>query len=414
MSDLISRDGVVVTGMGLVTPIGETVEKFWSSLVEGKSGIGPLTGVQAENLGISVAAQIKDFDPRIPLKTWHRDKTILHSDRYSWLAAAAADQAIKQSRIELPLAKPYRSACIIGSAAGGQMSGEKGCRDRFIDNKRAVHPMFLLRTIASSATAHIGIEYGVKGPTYAICSAGASAAHSISIGRDYIRHGLVDIAIVGGTESILTYGAMLAAQALGLLSREGCYPFSANRSGTVLAEGAGILVLESERHARARGAEILAEICGIGLSSNATDMLTPSSTGMKDAMQAAIRDARLAPTDIDYLNAHGSATRSSDLAETLAIKELFEDHAYAVGVSSTKSMHGHSFGAAAAVESIACIKALESGCMPPTIGLNDHDPGCDLDYVPNTSRAKKLRYVMSNTFALGGLNASLVMGKPPQ
>ena len=207
---------------------------------------------------------------------------------------------------------------------------------------------------------------------------------------------------------------MLAAQALGLLSREGCYPFSANRSGTVLAEGAGILVLESERHARARGAEILAEICGIGLSSNATDMLTPSSTGMKDAMQAAIRDARLAPTDIDYLNAHGSATRSSDLAETLAIKELFEDHAYAVGVSSTKSMHGHSFGAAAAVESIACIKALEAGCMPPTIGLNDHDPDCDLDYVPNTNRAKKLRYVMSNTFALGGLNASLVMGKPPQ
>ena len=412
MTDEISNNGVVVTGMGLVTPIGVTVETFWSSLLEGRCGIGPVEGVEGEHLGLSVAAQIKDYDPRTPLKAWQRDKTILHSDRYSWLAAAAADQAIKQSTLELPLSNPYRAVCIIGSAAGGQMSGERGARDRFVDNKRAVHPMFLVRTIASSAAAHVGIEYGVKGPTYAINSAGASAAHSISIGRDYIRRGQADIAIVGGADSLITYGAMLAAQALGLLSREGCYPFSANRSGTVLAEGAGILVLEAERHAKARGAKILAEICGTGLSSNASDMVTPNVAGMKDAIQTALRDAHLMPSDIDYLNAHGSATRSNDRAETLAIKEAFEEHAYTMAISSTKSMHGHGMGAAAAVEAIACIKALETGHIPPTIGLYERDPECDLDYVANLKRVQDLQYVMSNSFALGGFNASLIIGRP--
>lgn len=412
MKDFIPEDGVVVTGMGLVTPIGNTVEDFWRSLVHGRCGIGPLQGGDFEHLELAVAAQIKDFDPRQHLKHWRRDKTILHADRFSWLAAAAADQAIAQTGLEVPFENPYRAACIIGSAAGGQLSGEKACRDRFIENKRAVHPMFLPRIIASSASAHVGIEYGVKGPTFAVCSAGSSAAHSISVGRDYIRHGVADVAIVGGTDSLITYGILLAGLDLNLLSREGCYPFAANRNGTVLAESAGVLVLESARHAKARGAKVLADLCGIGLSSSATDMLKPDPASMGDAMQAAVDDARVATADIDYVNAHGTGSRLNDRAETRAIKSVFGEHANAMGVSSTKSMHGHGMGAASAVEAIACVKALETSCMPPTIGLREQDPDCDLDYVPLKVREKKLRHVMSNSFSLGGLNASLIFGQP--
>ncbi|MGI9521492.1 MAG: beta-ketoacyl-[acyl-carrier-protein] synthase family protein [Hyphomicrobiaceae bacterium] len=410
MKDVVTGDSVVVTGMGLVSPLGDTVDSFWSNLVQGVSGIARIEDDHVSHSGISISAPIRDFDPRAHLGHWRRDKTILHSDRYSWIAAAAANQAIAQSALEVPLVNPYRAACMIGSAVGGQITGEKATRDRFIDGKRAVHPMFLPRLIASSASAHVGIEFGVKGPTFAICSADASAAHAIGIGCDYIKHGLVDVAIVGGSDSALTYGALLSGKALGLLSKEGCYPFAANRSGTVLAEGAAVVVLESQRHAVARGAEILAQICSVGCTSDATDMITPNASEMARAMRSALHDAQLKPHDVDYLNAHGAATISGDQAETSAIKSVFEEHAFAMGVSSTKSMHGHAMGASAALEVIACIKAIQSQCMPPTIGLNISDPDCDLDYVPNAARTKKLRYAMSNSFALGGFNTSIVVG----
>ncbi len=404
---------VVVTGLGVITPIGSTLEEFWSNLLGGKCGIGPIEGVPGDHRHIKIAAQVKDFDPKQHLRHWARDKTILHSDRYSWLAAAAASQAVAHAKLNMPFADPYRAACIIGSAAGGQIAGEKACRDRFIDQKRAVHPMFLPRMIASSAAAHIGIEFGVKGPTFAICSADASASHSIGVGCDYIRRGLVDLAIVGGTDSPITYGALLAGRALNLLSPDGCFPFCAHRNGTVLAESAGVLILESEAHANARGVNSLAEICGIGMSSNGCDMITPLPTAMRDAMGLALKDAGLAPTDIDYVNAHGTATVLNDRAETIAIKQLFGDHARKMGISSTKSMHGHAMGASAALEAAACIKAMGEGRMPPTIGLDAADPDCDLDYVANVARERELTYVMSNAFALGGLNAVMVFGSPP-
>ena len=248
---------VVVTGMGVVTPIGTTVADFWAGCQRGQSGVGPLGGFPLEDLKILIAAQIKDFDHKARLKHFRRDKIILHADRYSWFAAAAADEAVKQAGAEGLFDDPYRAACIIGSGAGGLVTFEKAYRDLFIANKRATHPLTLLRIIGSSAAAHVGIEYGIKGPTFATCSACSTAAHAITLGRDYIRNGLVDVAIVGASESVITYGTMKAWQAMHVLSPEGCFPFAKKRNGTVLGEGAGILVLESEEHAKKRGAKPL-------------------------------------------------------------------------------------------------------------------------------------------------------------
>ncbi|MEQ1577310.1 MAG: beta-ketoacyl-[acyl-carrier-protein] synthase family protein, partial [Hyphomicrobium sp.] len=318
-----------------------------------------------------------------------------------------------QSGLPIPFDNAYRAACIIGSGAGGLTTYEKAYRDLFIENKRATHPLTLLRIIGSSASAHVGIEFGVKGPTFATCSACSTATHAIGIARDYIQHGLVDIAIAGAAESVINYGTMKAWQALHVLSPEGCFPFSKNRNGTVLGEGAGILVLEEYEHAKRRGAKILAELCGFGMTSDAKEMVNPDMEGPREAMRLALQDAKLPPMKIDYLNAHGTATTINDKNETNAIKDLFGQHAYKLAISSTKSMHGHPLGAGGGIEAVACIKAMQEQWVPPTIGLTEPDPECDLDYVPNKGRAMKVGYTMSNSFAFGGLNAVLVFGPPP-
>lgn len=405
---------VVVTGLGVVTAIGTTVADFWAAMKEGRSGVSELGGFPLEDLKILIAAQIKDFDHKARLKHFKRDKIILHADRYSWFAAAAADEAVKQSGLEMPGADPYRAACIIGSGAGGLVTYEKAYRDLFIENKRATHPLTLLRIIGSSASAHVGIEYGIKGPTFATCSACSTAAHAIGTARDYIRHGLVDVAIAGASESVINYGTMKAWQAMHVLSPEGCFPFAKKRNGTVLGEGAGLLVLESLEHAQARGATILAELVGYGMTSDSRDMVNPDIEGPKEAMRLALADGGLQPTSIDYLNAHGTATTVNDINETNAIKEVFGPHAYKLAVSSTKSMHGHPLGAGGGIEAVACIKAIGEGWVPPTIGLDQPGDGCDLDYVPNKGRSQSVRYTMSNSFAFGGLNAVLIFGPPPQ
>lgn len=410
-----SKDGrrVVITGTGVVTPIGTDVSEFWTSIKAGTCGVSELGGFPLEDLKILIAAQIKNFDHKARLRHFKRDKIIMHADRYSWFAAAAADEAVKQSGLEVPFVDPYRTACIIGSGAGGLVTFEKSYRDLFIENKRATHPLTLLRIIGSSAAAHVGIEFGVKGPTYATCSACSTAAHAIGAARDYIKHGMVDVAIAGASESVINYGTMKAWQALHVLSPEGCFPFSKKRNGTVLGEGAGILVLESLEHAKARGAKILAELVGYGMTSDAKDMVNPDIEGPAEAMRLALEDAGLTPTDIDYLNAHGTATMINDRNETNAIKRVFGSYASKLPISSTKSMHGHPLGAGGGIEAVACIKAMEEGILPPTIGLEEADPDCDLDYVPNVARPKKLNYVMSNSFAFGGLNAVIVLGPPP-
>ena len=250
MSASGSSRRVVVTGLGAVTSIGTTVPEMWAGCKQGKLGVSPLDGFPIGDLKILIGAQIRDFDPKVRLKHFKRDKIILHADRYSWFAAASADEAIKQSGLEVPFTNPYRVACIVGSGAGGLNTMETCYRDLFINMKKATHPLTLLRFIGSSAAAHVGIEFGVKGPTFATCSACSTAAHAIGIGRDYIRHGICDVAVVGASESVINYGVMRAWQAMHVLSPEGCFPFAKRRNGTVLGEGAGMLVLELEEHAK--------------------------------------------------------------------------------------------------------------------------------------------------------------------
>jgi nodulation protein E len=404
---------VVVTGMGVVTPIGLNVPEFWASMQASKCGVSELGGFPLEDLKILIAAQIKNFDPKQRLKHFQRDKLVMHADRYSWFAAAAADEAMRQSGLEIPVANPYRAACIVGSGAGGLVTYEQSYRALFLEGKRATHPLTLLRIIGSSASAHVGIEFGVKGPTFATCSACSTATHAIGIARDYIKNGMVDVAIAGASESVINYGTMKAWQALHVLSPEGCFPFAKKRNGTVLGEGAGILVMESYEHAKARGAKILAEIVGYGMSSDAKDMVNPDIEGPKEAMRMALDDAQLSPSDIQYLNAHGTATTINDANETRAIKAVFGNAAKNLAISSTKSMHGHPLGAGGGIEAVACITAMNENWVPPTIGLDEPDPECDLDYIPNVGRKQDVTYAMSNSFAFGGLNAVLVFGPPP-
>jgi nodulation protein E len=404
---------VVVTGTGVISAIGLSVDDFWNSMKASKCGVSELGGFPLEDLKILIAAQIKDFDPKARLKHFKRDKLIVHADRYSWFAAAAADEAVKQSGLEFPIADPYRSACIVGSGAGGLVTFENSYRSLFIEGKRATHPLTLLRIIGSSASAHVGIEFGVKGPTFATCSACSTATHALGLARDYIRHGIVDVAIAGASESVINYGTMKAWQALHVLSPEGCFPFAKKRNGTVLAEGAGILVMESLEHAKERGAKILAELVGYGMSSDAKDMVNPDIEGPREAMRQALDEAGLAPSDIEYLSAHGTATTINDVNETRAIKAVFGNHAKSLAISSTKSMHGHPLGAGGGLEAVVCIRTINEGWVPPTIGLDEADPECDLDYIPNVGRDLKVNYAMSNSFAFGGLNAVVVFGPPP-
>jgi len=426
MADTGTSRRVVVTGMGVVTSIGHTVPEFWEAMKQGKCGVGPierffqndphfLLPSQIENfdLEVTIAAQIRAFDYKARLKHFKRDKLILFGDRYSLFAAAAADEAVKQSALEVPFANPYRTACIIGSAEGGVMNLETAYRHIFELRQPSTHPLTLVRFIGSSASAHVGIECGVKGPTFGACSSCCSGASAIGLGRDYIRNGLVDVAIVGASDSPVTYGTMREWQATHLLSREGIFPFARKRNGTVLAEGAGILVIEAMQHAQARGAKILAELCGIATTSDGTDMVDTDMVGASETMRLALADAQLAPTDIDYVNAHGTGIASSDRFETEAIKRTFGTHSPALSVSSTKSMYGHPLGASGGIEAVACIKAMHEGWVPPTLGLDEADPECDLDYTANVGRSKKLTYAMSNSFGFTGLNAALVFGPPP-
>ncbi len=401
---------VVVTGFGMVTPIGLDSNETWASMKQGKCGIGRIENFPLEDLYIHIAGEIKGFDPLKHVTS----KRVQYGERYSWFAGRAAEEAWTMSGLPTPYNNPYRSCCIIGTGAGGYSTVETAYRDLFINNKRATHPLTLLRIIGSSASAHVGIEYGIKGPTFATCSACSTATHAIGIAYDYIRQGLVDVGVAGASEAVLTYGSMRTWQAMRVLSPDGCFPFSKRRNGTVLAEGSGILVLEEYEHAKRRGATILAELMGFGMSSDSKDMVNPDIDGPRSAMQFALDDAGLDPSEIDYLNAHGTATALNDVNETNAIKDVFGEHAYKMAISSTKSMHGHLLGAGGGVEAGVCIKAINEGWVPPTIGYTEGDPKCDLDYVPNEGRSMKVRYTMSNSFAFGGLNAVLVFGPKPE
>ena len=405
------RRRVVVTGQGVVTPLGTGVEKFWAAIKSSACGIREVQSFDTEDLYITIAGEVPDFEPRERLQS----KQLLLADKYSQYAGCAAQEAVAQSKLELPLndADGYRSACIIGSGVGGLTTLEFSYKMLFKENKRATHPLTLLKAIGSSASAHVSIEYGIKGPTFGVVSACSTATHSIGLVYRMIREGLIDMGIGGAAEASLNWGATRAWQAMRVLSPDGLFPFAKGRNGTVLAEGAGILVLEDYERAKERGAPILAEVMGYGMTADAADMVNPSIDGASTAMEMALEDGGLSPSDIDYVNAHGTATAVNDVNETRAIKRVFGNAANKLSISSTKSMHGHCLGAGGGIEAAAAIKAIEENYVPPTVGLNEPDPECDLDYTPNEGKTRDVNYAMSNSFAFGGLNAVLVFGPPP-
>lgn len=400
-----------MTGQGVVTPVGTGVDTFWNALKNGECGIREVQGFETDDLHITIAGEVPDFDPREKL----RSRALQLADKYSQFAGCAAHEAVLQSGLEVPLEgdASYRAASIIGSGVGGLTTLEFSYKMLFKENRRATHPLTLLKSIGSSASAHVSIEYGIKGPTFGVVSACSTASHAVGMVYMMIKQGVIDLGLAGAAEASLNWGATRAWQAMRVLSPDGLWPFAKRRNGTVLAEGGGILMLEELEHAQARGAPILAELVGYGMTADAADMVNPSIEGASMAMQMALDDAELAPGDIDYVNAHGTATAVNDINETNAIKRVFGKAANDLSISSTKSMHGHCLGAAGGVEAAASIMAIRENLVPPTIGLDEADPECDLDYTPNVARDREVNYVMSNSFAFGGLNAVLVLGPAP-
>jgi nodulation protein E len=407
----VSLRRVVITGMGAISPLGVGAEALWQGLCEARSGIGPLRHPDAERLKVKIAAQVPaSFDPA----TGINERTLPMLDRTSEFALHAAREAIAQSGLDFSQGElGLRTAVVVGTGVGGETTQDEQSRRLYADNANRVHPLSIVRLMTNASASQISIAWGLRGPTFAVASACASANHAIIQAAQMIRYGMADAAIAGGTEACITYGAMRAWEAMRVLAEDTCRPFSANRRGLVLGEGAGIFVLESLEHAQARGAVILAELAGTGMTADATDIVMPSAVGAAAAMSQALAEAGLAPQDVDYINAHGTGTQANDTSETRAIRLSFGAHADRLAVSSTKSMHGHALGASGALELVAVIGALRDGVVPPTANLDKVDPTCDLDYVPNVARQLPVRAALSNSFAFGGLNAVLALKRAP-
>ncbi|MGB3746697.1 MAG: beta-ketoacyl-[acyl-carrier-protein] synthase family protein [Rhodanobacter sp.] len=402
---------VVITGMGAISPLGVGAAALWQGLREGRSAIGPLRHPDAERLRVKVAAQVPaSFDPAANL-----DERILPTlDRTSEFALHAAREAVAQSGLEFANhGLGLRTAVVVGTGVGGETTQDEQSRRLYGENAQRAHPLTIVRLMTNASASQISIAWGLRGPTFAVASACASANHAIIQAAQMIRCGMADAAVTGGTEACLTYGALRAWEAMRVLADDTCRPFSANRRGLVLGEGAAIFVLESLEHARSRGATILAELAGSGMSADASDIVMPSAEGAASAMRQALDEAELNPADVDYINAHGTGTSANDVTETRAIRLAFGAHADRLAVSSTKSMHGHALGASGALELVAAIGALRDSVAPPTANLDQGDPACDLDYVPNVAREMPVRAVLSNSFAFGGLNAVLALKRAP-
>lgn len=406
---------VVITGMGAVTPLGNTLDEYWSSLIQGRSGTGTLTRFSTVGFSSSVAAEVRGFDP----EKYIEPKEIRRMDLFVQYGIASSVMAVEQSGLEMERLDRDRCGVLIGSGIGGIQTIEQ--QKEVLDSKgpRRISPFLIPMLIINMASGVVSMRYGFRGPNTSVVTACATGNHAIGDAFNLIRRDEADIMIAGGSEAAITplgYGGFCSLRALSTRNDEpekASRPFDRTRDGFVMAEGSGSLVLEELEHARMRGAKILAEIIGYGMSADAyhVTMPEPEGRGAQLAMQRALKDGKMAPDELDYINAHGTSTEYNDKFETLAIKGVFGDHARKLAVSSTKSMTGHLLGAAGAVESIACVKALDEGIIPPTINYSEPDPECDLDYVPNTAREQKIRSAMTNSFGFGGHNAVLLFKK---
>jgi nodulation protein E len=397
---------VVVTGLGAVSPVGNTAADYWRSLVAGVSGIGPITVcAEPEKLQQKTAAEVKAFDPLAHFD----ERQISTLDRISQFAVVAAREAIAQSKITFDMPLSVRTACVIGTGVGGQTTHDDNFRRIYRENKTRVFPLTIPKLMVNAPASQVSMFCGLRGPSFAVASACASATHAIGLAFHMVRSGAVDCAVTGGAEACITYGTMRGWEAMRVMSPDVPRPFSVDRMGMIIGEGSAMLVLEPLERAQARGAEILGEVVGFGMSADAADLTAPDRGGMIRAMKAALEDAALDPQAIQYVNAHGTGTAANDETETKALHEVFGENAGKLAVSSTKSMVGHALGAAGALEMVATVMAAREGTAPPTIGYLGRDPACDLDYVPNKARALAIDAALSNSFAFGGLNAVLAV-----
>ena len=405
---------VVITGMGLVTPIGNSPVEFWDSLMNLRSGVRRITAFDAGRLRVPVAAEV-DFAPEDHFSA----KEIELYDRFSQMALIAARQALLDSGYAPADGVGSRWGVCLGSAYGGAISYNTGYYTLYAQKSDRVHPLCIPRLMHNAATSAVAMETGARGPSLLLSTACASAAHAIGEALHLIRSGRADAVLAGGSDAPLTYAVMRGWEAMRVLASSPsslngnaaslCRPFSGDRCGLVVGEGAGILQLEEYESARARGARIYAELAGYGATSDAAHITHPSVEGPACAMRAALDDAGLAPDAIGYINAHGTGTKANDVVETRAIRQVFGARAAQTPVSSTKALHGHLMGAAGAVELIAAVLALRNQTLPATAHYSARDPECDLDYVPNAPRATRFDALLSNSFAFGGLNASLAV-----
>ncbi|MGI4827075.1 MAG: beta-ketoacyl-[acyl-carrier-protein] synthase family protein [Janthinobacterium lividum] len=398
---------VVVTGMGVISALGRDQGEFWRALEAGTPAIGAITSIDASQLRFQNAAEVHGYDPTATFSS----KELAFLDRFAQFALLAAHEAVTQAGVEWTDDVRERAAIVTGSCLGGRGAEEAGYWELFHHNRTRVHPLTIPLSMSNAGASHISMKYGMHGPAYTVSTACSSSAHAIGQAFWMVRSGMAPMAIAGGSEAPLFLGGLKAWEAMRVVSKDTCRPFSADRSGLVLGEGGAMLVLEPLEAAIARGATPLAEIVGFGMSSDASHITQPSPDGAERAMRNAMRDAGLAPEQIGYINAHGTATLANDRSETAGIRATFGAHADKLAISSTKSMHGHALGAAGALEAVASVLTLRNSVLPPTANYTTPDPECDLDVIPNVARTLDVEACLSNSFAFGGLNAVLAFKK---
>jgi nodulation protein E len=400
---------VVITGAGTINPLGHSLPETFTAMKEGRSGIGTLDFRDADRLSVRIGAQVKDYDPQAHFS---RQELVLF-DRFTQFALLAAREAMAQAGLSMEGAQAERAGVVLGNSGGGLSTVEDNYRTVFEEGKNRVHPFVVPRLMSNAAASQVSMAHNLRGPSYTVASACASSNHAMGQALLMIRSGMAEVMLTGGSEAMLCFGGIKAWEGLRVMSKDGCRPFSANRNGMVQGEGAAVFVFEELEHAKARGAEILAEVAGFSMTADAADIVMPSREGAARAITGALRDAGLNPADVGYVNAHGTGTAANDKTECAAVAEAFGSAAAGLMISSTKSMHGHLIGGTGAVELVAALLALTEGVIAPTIGYEEPDPDCPLDVVPNVAREARVGAVLSNAFAFGGLNAVIALKAKP-
>ncbi|WP_157016243.1 beta-ketoacyl-[acyl-carrier-protein] synthase family protein [Mesorhizobium xinjiangense] len=395
---------IVVTGLGGICSLGNNAEAIRQSMRAGKVGIAEITTTPLHELKARIGGEIAELPP-LPFER----RQAITMDRFSVLAVIAAGEALGNAGLVVDDLDAARVGAVVGTGVCGWEAIEENYRAVFLDGRKRANVFTVPRVMPGAAAGQVSMVHGLRGPVFGVTSACSSSNHAFAAAVDQLRAGRADAVVAGGTDAPLIYGVLKAWEALRVLSKQACRPFSADRDGLVLGEGAGMAVLETLDHAEARGAPILAELAGIGMTADAADIVAPTVDGPARAMQNCLRDAGLAPADIDYINAHGTGTKANDEIETAAIRRVFGAAADDLSVSSTKSMHGHCLGASGALEMIACVMALREGIIPPTMGYREADGACDLDVTPNAARRREVRATLSNAFAFGGTNAVVAL-----